>query len=161
MAIETRGPRLFVCVPNANQIAVIDRPSERIVARFELTTSKKPVSITFDEADKRLFVLTRTPAQLVVLDSDSGRTVVALPTVGEAEDVFYDATHHRLYATGLEGVVHCYRALSPDHYELVAKVPIKPHAGSSLLIPELDRFIVAVAQHASELPEIWVYETLR
>ncbi len=160
MAIERSGARLFVCIPNANQVAVVDRPSRQITARFDLTNSKKPVSITFDEADKRLFVLTRTPAQLVVLDSDTGRTVTALPTVDEAEDVFYDAAHHRLYTTGLEGVVHCYRQLTPDHYELAARVPVKPHAGSSLLIPELNRFVVAVAQHGNEAPEIWVYETL-
>ncbi len=160
MAIESGGSRLFVCVPNASQIAVVDRPGRRITGRFELTTSKKPVSITFDEADKRLFVLTRTPAQLVVLDSDTGRTVAALPTVDEAEDVFFDATHRRIYTTGLEGVVHCYRQLSPDRYELAAKLPVKPHAGSSLLIPELNRFVVAVAQHGNEAPEIWVYQTL-
>ena len=160
MANEVDGSRLFVCLPNANQIAVVDKATQKITTHFDLTTSKKPVSITFDAADKRLFVLARTPAQLVILDSDTGRTVAALPTVDEAEDVFYDAAHKRIFTTGLEGVVHCYRQLSADSYELTGKVTVKPHAGSSLLIPGLNRFIVAVAQHEQEVPEIWVYETL-
>jgi DNA-binding beta-propeller fold protein YncE len=158
MAIETRGPRLFVCIPSANQIVVIDRPTQRISARFDITGTQKPVSIAFDEPDRRLFVLTRTPAKLVVLDSDSGRTVAALDGVGEAEDVSFDAIHRRIYTTGLEGVIHVYQPRSADSYELVAKIPTKPHAGTSVWVPELNRFCVAVAQHEKDPPEIWLYE---
>ena len=160
MVSEAGGPRLFVCIPGGDRIAVVDRPSRRIVGAFPLTTSRKPVSIALDEADRRLFVLTRNPAQLVVLDMDTGRTVAALPTVGEAEDVFYDAPHRRLYATGLEGVVHTYRQYSADSYALTGRVPVKPHAGSALLVPSMNRFVVAVAEHGTEAPELWVYETL-
>jgi len=160
MAAEAAGPRLFVCVPGANQIAVVDRPTRQIVDRFTPQSAKKPVSVALDEADHRLFVLDRTPARLVVLDSRSGATVASLPTVGECEDVFYDAAHRRLYATGLEGIVYCYTQESADAYTLRARVPVRAHAGSSLLIPGLNRFIVAVAEHGADCPELWVYATL-
>jgi DNA-binding beta-propeller fold protein YncE len=160
MALETRGPRLFVCLPGANQIAVIDRPSRKIAARFDITGTQKPVSIAFDEANRRLFVLTRTPAQLVVLDSDTGRTVAALEGVGEAEDVAFDTARRRLYATGLEGLIYVYQQAGADRYALLAKIPTKPHAGTSLWIPELNRFCVGVAQHDKDAPEIWLYEPL-
>ena len=158
MAIETRGPRLFVCIPSANQVAVIDRPTQKISAHFDIIGTQKPVSITLDEASHRLFVLTRTPAKLVVLDSDTGRTVAALDGVGEAEDVSFDAIHRRIYTTGLEGVIHVYQQRGTDAYELVAKIPTKPHAGTSVWIPELNRFCVAVAQHEQAAPEIWLFE---
>jgi DNA-binding beta-propeller fold protein YncE len=160
MASEAAGPRLYLCVPGANQIAVIDRPSRQIVARYTPATAKKPVSVALDEADHRLFVLDRIPARLVVLDTRSGATVASLPTVGECEDVFFDAAHRRLYATGLEGVVYCYSQESADAYSLTARVPVREHAGSSLLIPELNRFVVAVAEHGGNCPELWVYATL-
>ena len=160
MAIEASGPRLFVCIPNANQIAVIDRPTQKIAAHFDITGTQKPVSIALDEADRRLFVLTRAPAKLVVLDSDTGKTIAALDGVGEAEDVSFDALHHRIYTTGLEGIVFVYQQVSADRYDLLAKIPTKPHAGTSVWIPELNRFCVAVAQHEKAAPEIWVYEPL-
>ena len=160
MVVEPSGPRLFVCVPSANQIFVMDRGSRSVVARYDLTTAKKPVSITLDAVNRRLFVLARNPAQLVVMDMDSGKTVASLPTVGESEDIFYDGAHKRLFATGLEGVVYCYRQLGADSYALSGKVPVREHAGSSLLIPQLERFIVAVAQHDAQMPELWVFETL-
>jgi hypothetical protein len=158
MALETRGPRLFVCIPNANQVVVIDRPAQRISARFDITGTQKPVSIALDEPNHRLFVLTRTPAKLVVLDSDSGNTVAALDGVGEAEDVSFDAIHHRIYTTGLEGVIYVYQQHSADAYELVARIPTKLHAGTSVWIPELNRFCVAVAQHEQDAPAIWLFE---
>jgi len=47
--------------------------------------------MALDDANKRLFVGCRLPARLVVLDPTSGRIVDTLPTVGDTDDVFYDA----------------------------------------------------------------------
>jgi hypothetical protein len=48
--------------------------------------------MALDEAGRRLFVGCRVPARLVVLDTDSGQVVAKLPTVGDADDVFFDSS---------------------------------------------------------------------
>ena len=56
--------------------------------------------MAFDEADHRLFVVTRTPAQLVVLDSESGSTIASVACVNDADDLYYDAGRKRIYVPG-------------------------------------------------------------
>ncbi len=158
MAIARDGSRLFVCLPGANQIAVLDCRTRQIATRYAIAGTERPVSIAFDEPDHRLFVLTRTPAQLVVLDSETGAPIAAVPGVAEAEDIWFDAQRRRLYATGLEGAVFVYRQADANHYDLIGKIPTRPHAGTSVWIPEMNRLCVGVPQHENEPAEIWVYE---
>ena len=51
--------------------------------------------MTLDQAHHRLLVITQIPARLLVFDTNSGKTVQRLPTVGDCDDVFYDQTVNR------------------------------------------------------------------
>jgi hypothetical protein len=46
--------------------------------------------MALDEKDHRLFVVTRLPARLLVLDTASGKIIQSLSSVGDCDDVFYD-----------------------------------------------------------------------
>src|SRR5207302_672998 len=76
-----------------------------------------------DEADHRVFVVTRKPAQLVVLDSDSGATVGSVPCVSDADDLYYDAGRKRIYVPGGEGFISVIQQIDADHYRPLAKIP--------------------------------------
>src|SRR5579863_1423391 len=71
--LSASGPSIYVNVPDLKQIAVINRRSHS-VTRWQLTfESNFPMAL--DEPDHRLFVATRTPPQLAVFDTSSGRMV--------------------------------------------------------------------------------------
>jgi hypothetical protein len=76
-----------------------------------------------DEADHRIFVLTRRPAQLVVIDSDSGAMVASVACVSDADDLYYDAGRKRIYVPGGEGFLSVIQQSDRDHYQSLAKVP--------------------------------------
>ncbi len=157
MALDPAGPNLFVCLPGANQIAVIDRAARQVRQRFDIGDARRPVSIALDATDHRLFVGVREPARLLVMDSATGRRVAALPTAGDVEDVCYDGRHRRIYVSGLDGVVHVYQQADADHYELLTRMPTEPHAATAVWIPATDHYCLAVAQHADAKPAIWVF----
>jgi len=119
--LEKSGPNIYVNLPDLKQIAVISRNTGKI-SRWTLTLeSNFPMAL--DEANHRLFVVTHAPARLVVLATDSGRMIAALPCVQNSDDVFYDAGHQRIYVPGGEGYISVFRRKDADHYELLAKVP--------------------------------------
>src|SRR5215469_12191692 len=66
-------PVIYANIATKAKIAVIDRATH-IVTDWPLKTGKSNYPMSLDEADHRLFVVTRRPAQLVVLDSESGST---------------------------------------------------------------------------------------
>jgi len=53
-----------------------------------------------DEADHPLFVTTRTPGKLIVLDTDSDKMETSLPCVSDNDDLAYDSASKRIYISG-------------------------------------------------------------
>jgi len=164
MAMERAGPRLYVALPGANQIVVIDRRTRAFTARFDV--AGRPASMALDEPGRRLFVATRTfagdprPPRFLVLDAGTGRTLASLESTDATENMFFDAAHHRIYTSSLAGAIQVYRQLDSDHYRSAGQIAASPHAGTSQFIPELNRYCVALAPHENQVSQIWVFETI-
>lgn len=156
--LEESGTRIFVNVPGANHsIVVLDRVKRSMIATWTLEAqSNFPMAL--DEADHRFLVVTRKPARLIVLDSQSGKVVASEPAVGDADDVFYDAAHKRVYISGGEGFIDVFEQLDPDHYAPIAKMPTAAGARTSFFVPELNRLYLAVPHRGNQPAEIRVYE---
>ena len=52
--LETRGPRIFVNLPEAREVAVVDRQSARVLARWPLAGAAANFPMAFDEGNHRL-----------------------------------------------------------------------------------------------------------
>jgi hypothetical protein len=104
--LETKGRRIFVNLPDADgTIAVVDRTTAKVIHTWRLDQAKANFPMALDEPGHRLFVACRRPARLLVIDTESGRTVDAADCVGDADDVWYDAPARRVYVSGGEGFV--------------------------------------------------------
>lgn len=155
--LEHHGTRVFVNVPEAKVVAVVDRKRGTVLARWKTDGATSNFPMALDEAHKRLFVVCRTPPRLLVLDSESGGVVAERPTVGDSDDVFYDPAARRVYVSGGEGAVVIYSQQDADRYEQVARVATEKGARTSFFSPELERLYVAVRQNGATPARIWVY----
>ncbi len=97
--LEKSGPRIFVNVPNAGQIVVLDREKRSVVARWRLEGYRANFPMALNEVEHRLFVVARRPAELLVFETGSGKLVAHLGAVGDSDDVWYDAALKRIYAS--------------------------------------------------------------
>ena len=156
--LEKSGPRIFVNVPTANHIAVIDREKRLVVATWGLMGTRANFPMALDETHHRVFVGLRKPAKLAVYDTESGRSVAMLDSAGDCDDVFYDVVHRRIYLSCGEGSLDVFEQRDADHYKSIAKVPTAAGARTSLFVPELNRLYLAVPQRANQGAEIRVYE---
>jgi hypothetical protein len=118
---------------------------------------KANVAMAFDEANHRLFVVTRTPGKLIVLNSDNGKVIADIPAVGFVDDAAFDAQHKRIYLAG-DQFVDVFEQKDADHYSLLARVPGSFRAKTAILVPELNRFYLAVPHHEGKEAEVRVYE---
>src|SRR5262249_7349771 len=105
----------------------------------------------------RLFVVCRTPARLLVLDTDSGRIVATMPTVGDSDDVFYDGAARRIYVSGGEGAVAVYQQTDADHYTETARISTSKGARTTRFAPALGRLLVAPRREGGAPAAIWVF----
>ena len=79
--LEREGARLFVNVPTAGHIAVVDRASMKVAATWRVSTAASNFPMALDEAGHRLFVGCRRPARLLVYDTSSGKEIAAIEKV--------------------------------------------------------------------------------
>jgi DNA-binding beta-propeller fold protein YncE len=156
--LERRGRRIFVNVPNAGHVAVIDRDKGEVTAMWKPDGASANFPMALDEANHRLFIACRNPAKLVVLDTDSGGVVTTLDISGDADDVFYDAKRHRLCAICGAGYVEIIQQADPNIYKAVAKVPTASGARTGLFVPERDALFIAVPHRGTQVAEIRRYQ---
>jgi hypothetical protein len=88
----------------------------------------------------------------------SGKVLVSLPSVGDADDVFYDAPHKRIYISGGEGFLEVFKQDDADHYRRIERIRAASGARTSLFAPELNRLYLAVPHRGGQGAEIRVYE---
>jgi DNA-binding beta-propeller fold protein YncE len=158
MALETSTPRLYVNNKAKNQVEVVDRQKRAIVASWPVTKCKTNVAMAFDEANHRLFIACRT-GSIVVLDTQSGKEITALPITKGVDDVTYDPASKRIYAA-CDGSADVYEQTDPDQYKLLAQIPTGALGRTALLVPELKRYFVAVPQHGTDPGKILVFDVL-
>jgi len=114
--------------------------------------------MALDEPSHRLFVVTRLPARLIVLDTDKGKRVAALPAIGDCDDVFFDERRHRIYAIGGEGGISVFQQRDADHYDELGRIKTVSGTRTGFFSADLDRLFVAVRKHESQTAEIRVYK---
>lgn len=95
--LEQNGLRIFVNVPDAKQIAVVDREKRRVVATWPMEKFQANFPMALDEANHRLFIGCRKPARLAVVDTTTGKITTDLAINGDADDLFWDAARKRVY----------------------------------------------------------------
>ena len=159
IAFDAATPRMFVILGDTAQVQVIDRDKRAIIATWEITGGTQPHTVAIDPAHHRLFVGARIkpghiykPGKMVVMDTETGKVVAALDTEGGADEIQYDAASGRVYFTGTTGHVDVFRQVDADHYEHLGKLVTAADAKTSLLVPELKRFYVAVPKRNVAVP---------
>jgi len=161
LLLDRSGTTLFVFIAIANQIQVIDTNKRQIVSTWQVS-SQRPGDAAFDESTSRLFIGTRTPPKMIVMDSKSGKEVAHFPTADGMDGVYFDTTRKRIYVSGGRGLdtgyVYAYQQKDANSYGIASKIPTKPGAGTSFWSPELDRYYVAAPAHDNEQAAVLVFE---
>lgn len=157
--METNAPNLYVNIPDADQIAVVDRNHRKVTATWPMNEAQGNFPMFLDEANHRMFVGCRKPPMLLVYDLATGRMVTNVPISRDTDDLFFDARNKLIYVSCGEGSVEIIRQNGADYYQRVENVATMPGARTSLFSPELKLFCVAVPHRGNQQAEILVYKT--
>lgn len=169
--LDAAGNRLYVGmgdVLNGESVCkVIDTEKRAVVAEWPITGGPQPHVAALDLPHHRMFFGSRLqgghqrePGKLVVMDSDNGKVIQVLDSVGGADELFFDAPSKRIYFSGSTGTVAVFKQDDPDHYELLGKVPTGAEAKTGLWVPQLKRYYSAVPKHIVQTPPYGVNDLI-
>ena len=159
--LEKGAPQIYVNLPDSRKIVVVDRERRTVTATWSTGMALANFPMALDESDHRLFVVTRMPARLLVLNTSTGAIIQKLPAVGDCDDVFYDKSRRRIYASGGAGAISVFEQKDADHYAESARVLTVKGARTSFFSPELDRLFLAVRREGSQPAAIEVFVPVR
>jgi len=134
--LEPDGARIFVNVPDAQQVAVVDRVERKVVATWPIAAARSNFPMAVDAAAGRVLVGCRSPAKLLALDAASGALKQELPIGSDVDDLFVDAAHSRVYAACGAGEI---TVLSRDATGTLAastSIATVPGARTALFVPD-------------------------
>ncbi len=156
--LDTNDSRMFVNLPQAHYIAVIDRNNGSITAKWPLPAdASQNFPMAIDETHHRLFVGARQPAEVLVYDTSSGRLVTAISVGQGPDDMFYSAAGC-LFVSSRDGFVYAVSQTDPDHYSVQPSIATSTGAGTSLFVPQSNRLYVAIPQSIGGYPQVYVYQ---
>src|SRR6202040_3320938 len=96
LLLDQSGKTLFVFVSIASKVQVVDTAKRQVIATWPVSSQRNGDG-AFNEKTPRLFIGTRPPPQMIVMNSRSGKEVAALPTVEGMDGAYFDAARKRVY----------------------------------------------------------------
>jgi DNA-binding beta-propeller fold protein YncE len=125
--IELHGPMVYVnCPHDAGQVVEAINRDTGQATKWPLHGVSGNYAMALDEANHRLFTVTRRIPMLIVFNTETGEQVAIVPgIVGESDDVYFDAVRKRIYVISGQGYVSVVQQIDPDRYGLIANVPTK------------------------------------
>jgi sugar lactone lactonase YvrE len=145
MAIDPASDRLWISVTDKNKTAIVDRKAGKIIGEWPVTAAQQNAPMTFDPVTRRLFIVTRKPGMLLVVNADTGATVASFKAPERTDQVVWDPINRRVYVTGGEGYIGVIQQDDADHYSEAGHVPSAPGAKTAILTPDAKRLYVAAS----------------
>jgi hypothetical protein len=168
IAMEDNGI-LLVCDSLADLIFQFDTQKRELIKSWP-ARGDGAADMALDRVRHRLFVGTRIPPEMTVYDSPSGREIQSLPAPETMDGVYYDANLRRVYMTGgrwygtpeaSPGWIYVYQQKDPNHYDVISKIKTRSGSGTSLLVPQFNRFYVASQAIGDQEAAILVFEPVQ
>jgi DNA-binding beta-propeller fold protein YncE len=159
IAAEQKGNRLFVNVAGKSEVAVLDKSTRKVIATWPVREGQNNAPIGLDETKKRLFVVTRKPFKLVVIDNDTGASVASYDAPQRTNELMFDKALGRIYLAG-DDYVGVFKQVDADHYQELARVASAKGAKTAIFVPEFNRLYVAVAGKAPTRAALLQYEVV-
>jgi DNA-binding beta-propeller fold protein YncE len=150
LAIEQNGSRIFINVTDKNYLAVIDKNTGKVTAQWHIKEAEQNAPIAYDEGTHRLFVVTRKPGKLVILNADTGATIAEFKAPERTDQVVWDAANRRVYVAGGEGYTLVVEQDSADEYRDAAHITTLPGAKTAIVDAERNRLWIAASPGESK-----------
>ncbi len=156
--IDEATSRIFVNVPDKEEIEVVDSAKRTVVARWPVTSCKNNFPMALDAEHHRLLVGCWDPPRLLAFDTESGKEMASAEIAGKTDDLFCDRKRARIYVMTAVGFLEVFQQNGPDRYVRLAQYATPLLSQTGLWVDSLDKLFVAIPQHEGKDAELRIYQ---
>lgn len=158
---------MFVNVPDANQLDIIDINKKIVIDRIRLNI-RDNFPMALDTIHQLIFIGTWNPPRLVLFDAKSfgnpslrEKTISENNISGDADDIYYDRADSLIFVSCGSGYIDIFKQLNSRKILLKEKIRTSPGARTSLYVPELNKLFVAARKYDSQNAKVIEYSINR
>jgi hypothetical protein len=157
--LDEKVGKLWVNLPGSGMIGVCDLSQLKLTAKWAKLLPRANFPMAYDEVQHRIIVGYRIPAKLIIYDSETGKEVFSGPMVGDVDDLYWDAKSKCIYVSGGGGAVDIFKQTDNSTYKQIAHVKTRDGARTSLLVPDLNLFLIAARAGGEQHASLLIYKT--
>jgi DNA-binding beta-propeller fold protein YncE len=149
-AVTDGKGHLYVDLEDKDNVAVVDARTLQVTGHYDVSEKgKTPAALAFDVKNHILFVACRTPQTMVMLDSDTGKIIAALPIgVGVDGAVFNPATMEAFSSQG-DGTLTVIKENGPTGFVVEQTVQTMQGAKTLTLDTKTDHVLLIAAEYGA------------
>src|SRR6266481_4716231 len=133
---------IYQNLEDTSELVVVDPQKQAVTQRYKLAPCEGPTGLALDAANHRLFSACRSK-HLVVLNSDTGEIVAAIPIGAGVDGAGYDPVLRRVYTANGIGTMTVIQQDSADRYRVLEDAPTHFGGHSLVIDPATHRVYVA------------------
>ena len=156
--LDNVGKNIYVNVPDKNEIKVISLDKNSVASNWNLSGARSNFPMALDEANHRLFIGCRHPSKMLVLDTQTGKTIFSVDIESDVDDVFYDSNSKQVYLSCGSGYIDVFKQIDINNYSEDGKIATHNGARTSLFIPETNQLVVASPSGLSVKAQLLIYQ---
>jgi DNA-binding beta-propeller fold protein YncE len=149
-AVTDGKGHLYVDLEDKDNVAVVDTRTLQVTGHYDVSEKgKTPAALAFDVKNHILFVACRNPQTMVMLDSDTGKIIAALPIgVGVDGAVFNPGTMEAFSSQG-DGTLTVIKENRPTGFVVEQTVQTMPGAKTLTLDTKTDHVLLIAAEYGA------------
>jgi DNA-binding beta-propeller fold protein YncE len=120
--IDKNQNRLFVNLPDAHMVGVVDLNKSSITNKWERVTPSANFPMALDSIHHRVFVGYRHPARLIVFEGASGKEISNMDMTGDADDLYFDDRTSYVYVSGGSGSISIFHYPDGNSSKKIASI---------------------------------------
>jgi DNA-binding beta-propeller fold protein YncE len=114
LASDGKG-KVYINLMDKNEVAVVDLGAKKVIARWPVAPGGAPVGMSIDKEKGLLFIGCRKPQKLIVMKTDDGKVISALPIGGNVDATKHDK-HQAFASCGGDGTLSVASEKSPGNF---------------------------------------------
>jgi DNA-binding beta-propeller fold protein YncE len=157
--LNPSGSRIYVNVPSAREIAVVDRTTSKQVAAWPTKDLVSNYPLALDSESQRALAVFRRPAAVGIFSWNDGRHIGTVDVCGDSDDAFVDTKRQRIYVICGDGSIDVLKQ-DGDSYRQIGRIKTVDGARTGLFAADADRLFVAVRARSGEPAAIWIFRPI-
>ena len=145
--IDKKNNLLYVNLPGPDVVGIVDTKKLKLISNIGKNYRSGNFPMALDASGDRLFIGYRHPGKLVVMDTKTGNRINVSELTNDSDDLFYDEITKRIYVScgggySRLGYINIFQFQNGNKCQQIANIPTRNGARTSLLVPQLNLFLV-------------------